>query len=219
MPKHVCSVDDKFLILSKIAFEILITGRTYLPFQTFIDTLADVITKCNANIDEFEFYKDIMHSGIVESTGNNVFFFHASVLEYLSRCEINREYNFESKATMDQYFLKNSSKISKMINCLSVKPSDNIIEVGAGIGTVSLAIPFYNSLTLVDLDEGLCKILNYNFRNHKNVSVLQEDAIEVLQKTSCNKIVSNLPFFLTNDVLNVLKEKNFDCAVMSNKIR
>ena len=113
MPKHVCSVDDKFLILSKIAFEILITGRTYLPFQTFIDTLADVITKCNANIDEFEFYKDIMHSGIVESTGNNVFFFHASVLEYLSRCEINREYNFESKATMDQYFLKNSSKISK----------------------------------------------------------------------------------------------------------
>ena len=102
-----------------------------------------------------------------------------------------------------------------MINCLSVKRSDNIIEVGAGIGTVSLAIPFYNSLTLVDLDEGLCKILNYNFRNHKNVSVLQEDAIEVLQKTSCNKIVSNLPFFLTNDVLNVLKEKNFDCAVMS----
>lgn len=215
LPKQVCSTDEKFLVISKVAFEMLLTGKAYFPFQTFILSLDEIIRKCGLCVDAFDLYKDLLHAGILETAGDRVFFFHTSVLEYLSRCEINKEYDFESKATMDQYFLKNSAKIAKIIHCISPKKSDDIIEVGAGIGTVSLAIPCYRSLTLVDLDEGLCKILNYNFRNHKEVSILQKDAIEVLTETACNKVISNLPFFLTNDVLNVLKEKDIDCAVMS----
>lgn len=210
-----CSTNEKYLTLSKVAFEMLLTGRASLEFDAYMDALERAASAAGTAVDAFEIHKDLLHSQIIEIVKNRVSFFHTSIMEFLSRCEINREYNFETKATMDQYFLKNNEKIRKIIRCVSPKPTDDIIEVGAGIGTVSLALPTYHTLTLVDLDEGLCKILRYNFRKREHVCVLQEDAMDVLARTQCNKIISNLPFFLTNDVLNVLENKQFDCAVMS----
>ena len=67
----------------------------------------------------------------------------------------------------------------------------------------------------MDLDEGLCRILSYNFRNVPYAEVVHEDALVALRNTQCNKVVSNLPFFLTHDILNILKTKAFDIAVMS----
>lgn len=43
-------------------------------------------------------------------------------------------------------------------------------------------------------------------------NVVQKDAIEIQLKTNGNEKISHLPFFLTDDGL---KDKNFDCAVMS----
>lgn len=215
LPESQCTTDEKYLIVSKVAFEMLITGRASLGFDAYMDVLERAAAAAGVTVGAFEIHKDLLHSQIIEIVKNRVSFFHTSIMEFLSHCEINREYHFETKATMDQYFLKNNEKIRKIIQCVSPKATDDIIEVGAGIGTVSLALPAYRSLTLVDLDEGLCKILRYNFRKRQNVSVLQEDAIDALSRTECNKIISNRPFFLTNDVLSVLESKQFDCAVMS----
>ena len=213
----ICPVNEKFIIVSKVAFEMLLTGKASMPFNAYMDVLIRAIEITEINVGAPELSDDLMHSRILELDNGHVSFFHTSIMEYLSRCEINREYNFESKANMDQYFLKNNEKIAKIISCLSPNSLDNIIEVGAGIGTVSLSLPTYKSLTLVDLDEGLCKILRYNFRNHNNVFVLEKNAIEVLKEAKYNKVISNLPYFLTDEVLSVLEDREIDCAVMSIK--
>lgn len=217
IPNEICPINEKFLIISKVAFEMLLTSKASMPYDSYIDALTRAIKLTQINISPSSLHEDLIHSRIIELDNGHVSFFHTSVMEYLSKCEINQEYNFQSKANMDQYFLKNSEKIAKIINCISPKSSDDIVEVGAGIGTVSLSLPTYKSLTLVDLDEGLCKILRYNFRNHKNVSILEKNAIDVLKEGKYNKVISNLPYFLTDEVLSVLEEKQVDCIVMSIK--
>ncbi len=209
------SSDQRFLIASGVAFEMLLTGKTFLIFNAFMEVLNELCERYELTLDPYWVYRELIHSGLMSVNYDRLSFFHASVMTYLANCEINREYNFEAKINMDQYFLKNYDKIKKIINCINARPDDIIMEVGAGIGTVALSLPHWKKLYLVDLDVSLCKILSYNFRKKKDVIIYQKDAIEMLEKTDARKIISNLPFFLTIDVLNVLIKKDFDIAVMS----
>lgn len=120
-----------------------------------------------------------------------------------------------AKPAMDQHFLKSGRLIAKMVEGIAPQPDDTIAEVGAGIGTVSLAIPPCRGLYLVELDEGLCEILARRFRDKPYAHVVNGDAIRFLRCTAANKVISNLPFFLTDDVLAALADGSFELAVLS----
>ena len=207
-------VGEKFYLLCYLAFSILLSGK--LSFNYF-DAIKVVDERNSYNLPSTKILDDFIHSGILSKNDNFVSFFHSSVLEFFSSQEINKEYSFVAKASMDQYFLRNEQKIDRIIRCIRPSDNDEIIEIGAGIGTVSLQLNNYKKLYLVDLDEGLCKILNYNFRHRKNCEIIQDDAIKMLQNLRFNKVISNLPFFLTKDVLRALETVDFQIAVMSIK--
>lgn len=82
-------------------------------------------------------------------------------------------------------------------------------QLGAGIGSV--AKHFYplcgQSVTLVDLDHDLVKILKHHFHGKANVEVIEDDALVVLKERNIDILFSNLPFFLTENILKILCDK------------
>jgi 16S rRNA A1518/A1519 N6-dimethyltransferase RsmA/KsgA/DIM1 with predicted DNA glycosylase/AP lyase activity len=54
-----------------------------------------------------------------------------------------------------QHFLVSAEKLSKLVAAAGIRPADDVLEVGAGIGTVARVLPESGSLTVVELDERL----------------------------------------------------------------
>ena len=81
--------------------------------------------------------------------------------------------------------------------------------MGAGIGSV--AKHFYplcgRTVTLVDLDHDLVKILKHHFHGKSNVEIIKDDALLVLKEKTVDILFSNLPFFLTESILKILCDK------------
>ncbi|MEE8716534.1 MAG: rRNA adenine N-6-methyltransferase family protein [Coriobacteriales bacterium] len=121
---------------------------------------------------------------------------------------------------LDQHFLVNEDRIAEMVGALGLAPTDDVVELGAGAGTVSRRIAPCRSLTLVDLDERLCGRLRERLRRPEGawsggsgspadcpeVSVVCGDALRVLRGRRANKVMSNLPCHLTGAVLELLGE-------------
>jgi 16S rRNA A1518/A1519 N6-dimethyltransferase RsmA/KsgA/DIM1 with predicted DNA glycosylase/AP lyase activity len=120
---------------------------------------------------------------------------------------------FAPDPSMDQHFLYNPNKIDAVIHAAGIEACDRVAELGAGVGSVARRTPPCAVLVLVDLDTELASILRQAFP--PPVVVLQEDALAVLERLDFDVIISNLPFFLTDHLLDALRSKAFRCAVVS----
>ena len=115
---------------------------------------------------------------------------------------------------MDQHFLVNKSKIAQMMDALEIGPEDRVLELGAGMGTVSRHVPRCRSLTLVEKDAELCGYLIEQFQFDPDVQIICDDARLVLPEWKADKILSCLPWDLTPEILAILAVKPFSAAVM-----
>jgi hypothetical protein len=93
-----------------------------------------------------------------------------------------------------------------------------VAELGAGVGSVARHFPpCAGSLTLVELDAELACTLRA--LQLPGARVLQADALQVLRDGAFDVVVSNLPFDLTEGVLQILAAKaasrGFRRAVLS----
>lgn len=163
-------------------------------------------------VDEVVLLDELVYSGLLVRSDYMISFAHMTLQEYFAECEMSREYSFAASSTMDQYFLRNPEKISLILKAADIGTEDHLIEVGAGIGSVAKHFPPSGSLHLVELDPELVRILRYQF---PDTPVLECDALEALRGLPCDVLVSNLPFFLTKGVLDILTTKSFKRAVMS----
>lgn len=117
----------------------------------------------------------------------------------------------------DQYFLMNPDKIDKYIGAGNIHPSDTVLELGAGKGTISERMPHCRHLYLNDLDEDLCKLLRHRFGMHSHIDILEMDAMDLLKDLDAEKIFSSLPYTMTDQLLNILRGKEFRRAVICVK--
>lgn len=129
--------------------------------------------------------------------------------------ELLVKHGFEPSAAMEQYFLARESKIDAMLSAARISPTDHVIELGAGIGSVAKRMGKVSHLNLVELDEWLCDILRNEFADMADVTIHRDDAIAWMAGHDADVIISNLPCFLVPDLLDVLAEKEFRTAVIS----
>ena len=127
------------------------------------------------------------------------------------------EFGSEPKAGMDQHFLCNADKIRTLVDAAAIAPGDAVVELGAGVGSVARHFPPCASLTLVDLDAELAQQLRA--LQLPGARVLEADALQVLRDGAYDVVISNLPFNLTEGVLEILAAKaanrGFRRAVLS----
>lgn len=113
---------------------------------------------------------------------------------------------------LGQHFLVSAEKLSKLIEAADIRPTDDVLEVGAGIGTVARALSRSRSLTVIELDERFIESLS---RNVPHARVLHGDALEIIQGASFDVLIGNLPHAVTESLLKLMPSLSFRTAVLS----
>ena len=113
----------------------------------------------------------------------------------------DREIAANADPDFEQHFLVSAEKLTKLISAAGIRPDDDVLEVGAGIGTVAREIPRSRSLTLVELDDRLIGFLRQNVR-HANV--VQGEALDIIRLMSFDVLIGNLPNMVTESLLRLM---------------
>jgi 16S rRNA A1518/A1519 N6-dimethyltransferase RsmA/KsgA/DIM1 with predicted DNA glycosylase/AP lyase activity len=124
----------------------------------------------------------------------------------------DREIAAHADPKLGQYFLVSPEKLSKLIAAADIRPTDNVVELGAGIGTVARALPRSRNLTLVEFDARLIEFIR---RNVPHANVLQGNALEIVRGLSFDVLIGNLPHRMTESLLKIMPELSFRTAVLA----
>lgn len=106
-----------------------------------------------------------------------------------------------------QHFLHDKTIIQRIVAALAAKPGEHLIEIGPGLGALTLAIlPLAGTLEVVELDRDLIPKLIASCQPYGDLIVHQADALrfDFAQLTTINsslRIVGNLPYNITTPLL------------------
>ena len=102
-----------------------------------------------------------------------------------------------------QNYLIDKNIVRKMIDCLSISKNDLLLEIGPGKGFITNEIsPLVDKLWAVEIDTRVIEELNTRFTC---ATIINKDITKVnfaeLGLTKPAKIIGNIPFNLTGDIL------------------
>jgi len=113
------------------------------------------------------------------------------------------------RKTLGQHFLRNPRLIQKITQVINPSPGDVIIEIGAGQGSLTLALANHGSqVVAIEKDPHLAEFLQSIIPS--NVTLIQGDFLRLdLQKeivskispTSVVKVVGNLPYSVASPII------------------
>jgi 16S rRNA A1518/A1519 N6-dimethyltransferase RsmA/KsgA/DIM1 with predicted DNA glycosylase/AP lyase activity len=124
----------------------------------------------------------------------------------------DRELAAYADPRFEQHFLVSAEKLAKLTAAAGIRPTDDVLEVGAGVGTVARALPESRSLTVVELDGRLIGPLRQNVPRAK---VIQGDALEIVQTISFDVLIGNLPHAVTESLLKLIPSLAFRTAILA----
>ncbi|MGQ0777405.1 MAG: rRNA adenine N-6-methyltransferase family protein [Pseudonocardiales bacterium] len=125
---------------------------------------------------------------------------------------VDDELNIETNPDLDQHFLRNPAKLALVIKAAGIQPTDHVVEVGAGIGTVAEQVPSCQSLTVIEYDANLTPHLR---RRVPHGRIIQGDALMILPTVRCDVLLSNLPARLTPALAELLPRLEFRVALIT----
>jgi 16S rRNA A1518/A1519 N6-dimethyltransferase RsmA/KsgA/DIM1 with predicted DNA glycosylase/AP lyase activity len=124
----------------------------------------------------------------------------------------DREIAAHADPKLHQHFLVSAEKLSTLTAAAGIRPTDDVLEAGAGIGTVARELPRSKSLTLIELDERLLGFLRQNVPHAK---IVQGDALEIVRAMSFDVLIGNLPNIVTESLLKIMPSLSFRTAVLA----
>lgn len=117
---------------------------------------------------------------------------------------------FSFKKRFGQNFLVDPLVLEKIINGAEISPSDTVLEIGPGIGTLTQALcDAAGEVIAVEIDRELIPILSETLQEFQNVRVINEDVLKLdLSKLSEKplRVVANLPYYITTPIIMALFE-------------
>ena len=117
------------------------------------------------------------------------------------------------KKSLGQNFLIDKNIIDKIIKIENINKNKMIVEIGAGYGNLTAAISTLKpkKIFAIEKDKKLFSFLDNKFENHKNIKIINEDILNIdLNKfTDYNKIVGNLPYYITTPIIFKVLEYPF----------
>lgn len=119
-----------------------------------------------------------------------------------------REYGLFPKKRLGQHFLIDRNILNKVIRSAGVEKEDVVLEVGPGLGEMTLALARQaKKVIAVEIDSKLVAILEEKTRDHPNVEVVKSDILKVKfdqflkREGQPIKVVANLPYQISTPLL------------------
>jgi 16S rRNA (adenine1518-N6/adenine1519-N6)-dimethyltransferase len=123
--------------------------------------------------------------------------------------ELLAKYNAKPSKGLGQNFLIDKNIFQKIIDAGNLKPDDIVLEVGPGIGNLTLKLAEkVKKVIAVEKDKLMIEILKETVASHKNIEVVNADILKhSLPKNY--KVVANIPYYLTSPLIRkLLEDKN-----------
>lgn len=132
---------------------------------------------------------------------------------------IFKKYGLRPQKGRGQNFLVDRATAIKIVEAAGVEPGDRVIEIGPGLGALTLPLARRGARVLaLEIDTGLFNLMQDLFRPYPLVQPLHGDALEVTwadliqshfgQKARV-KLLSNLPYSISSPLLYRLMEQRF----------
>lgn len=112
-----------------------------------------------------------------------------------------KTYKLLANKSLGQNFLINAEFAEKIVNLLEVNKDDNVLEIGAGLGSLSLFLcESAAHVDLIDIDERMLSHLENHFGSKNNVTIRRQNVLkEDLKRYT--KIIGNLPYYITSGII------------------
>ena len=118
---------------------------------------------------------------------------------------------------LDQFFLTDDAILDEEVALASLKKGDTVLEVGPGIGNLTIRLSKKSHVLAVEKDYSFMNVL----KGIQNCQAVFADALEFLeslrskqQKPVFNKIVSNIPYSISQPLLLEFFRHRWDVAVL-----
>ena len=108
-----------------------------------------------------------------------------------------------------QNFYTNKEKLEDVIKFLKINSKDVVLDIGAGTGIITEELSKYaNKVIAYELDQRYFKKLQEKFNNSSNIILKNENFLNIELPRKEFKIFSNIPFFITTDIINKITDVN-----------
>ena len=112
-----------------------------------------------------------------------------------------KTYKFLANKSLGQNFLINPEIAEKIVNLLDLESEDNTLEIGAGLGSLSIYLAESKSrIELIDIDERMLSHLEKTFKDYDNVIIRRQNILKE-DLTEYSKIIGNLPYYITSGII------------------
>jgi 16S rRNA (adenine1518-N6/adenine1519-N6)-dimethyltransferase len=128
--------------------------------------------------------------------------------------ELLQEHGLRLKKSLGQHFLCDENILNKLITAAEISSEDLVIEPGAGLGTLTLALAAHaGKVIAVEVDSKLIPLLQDSLTESgaANVEVLHQnflalDLVELIETAGMTKakVAGNLPYKITSPILERL---------------
>ena len=130
--------------------------------------------------------------------------------------------DFKFKKKYGQNFIKDKNLIDKIINSAEISKDSLVIEIGPGMGALTINIlKKCNQAIIYEIDVELKNYLEDKLNQYKNYELIFEDFLLADVKNKLKKyrykellIVANLPYYITTPIIKKIIEDN----ILADKI-
>ncbi|HTG01532.1 MAG TPA: 16S rRNA (adenine(1518)-N(6)/adenine(1519)-N(6))-dimethyltransferase RsmA [Nitrospirota bacterium] len=123
-----------------------------------------------------------------------------------------------AKKSLGQNFLKDPHYLTKIADAAHIERLDQVLEIGPGLGHLTRILSERAEKVLaLELDERLIPILQKDFADKPNVTIVQADALEYHYDTLPGKwkVVANLPYYISTPIIQMLLEHRSKFSVFT----
>ncbi|MBQ2227265.1 MAG: 16S ribosomal RNA methyltransferase A [Methanobrevibacter sp.] len=130
--------------------------------------------------------------------------------------DILNKYGIKLNKNLGQNYLIDKNKRDQIVNFGNISNDDVILEIGAGIGTLTIELAKKaKKVIAIEQDAKICEILANRLKEEKisNVELINDDALKV-DFPKFTKIISNLPYQISSPITFKFLDYDFDLAVL-----
>lgn len=133
---------------------------------------------------------------------------------------ILRAHRLRPREQLGQNFLIDPEALASTLRAAELHPGDQVLEVGPGIGTLTLALAETGArVKALELDEALAAICRARVATFSTVqvhvgNVLHADLGQILDVRSPFSVVANIPYYITGPILRLFLEGEYQPALV-----
>ncbi|MFH1420849.1 MAG: rRNA adenine N-6-methyltransferase family protein [Candidatus Aenigmatarchaeota archaeon] len=115
----------------------------------------------------------------------------------------------ELNKRLDQFFLNNSRILEKEVELAELDKNETVLEIGAGDGRLTRLLSKHSNVVAIEIDRRFAPLLG-----KISCKTIYGDALKIIPKLDFDKVVSNIPYSLSQPILMALLKKKWKIAVL-----